>query len=211
MTAKLQTRKKPRTNYRLIRSLHIYSSMAMLLIMLFFTVTGFTLNHRDWFSGRGETEETMLELPASIASDSTWQRDPLQMGEVVRQWLGSEQGVRAAYISYEWDGDEQLLLIDMKRPGGRSTVEVTPYTATVMLQHRSKGTIALLNDLHMGRYSSQWWRLFIDVSAAVMLLFTLTGLWLVLPQKARRNRLAAASGAGLAIGLLFAALAQIPL
>jgi len=183
--------------------------MAMLMIMLFFTITGFTLNHRDWFSGRGDVVEVELPLPAALASAEGWQQDPLQVADDVRQWLSREHGVRAAYVSYDWEADEQLLLIDMKRPGGRSSVEVSPSTSTVLLQHQSKGTVAVLNDLHMGRYSSLWWRLFIDLSAVVMVLFTVTGLWLVLPQRTRRQRLFAISGAGLAVSVVFAALAQV--
>ncbi|MCV6588915.1 MAG: PepSY-associated TM helix domain-containing protein [Marinobacterium sp.] len=200
---------KPRFNYRLIRTLHIYSSMAMLLVMLFFTLTGFTLNHRDWFHGQGDTVEQQLLLPVNLADDARWQSDPLQVAEVIRQWLSTEHGIRAAYVSYEWEADEQLLLIDMKRPGGRSSVELEAGSTTLYLRQQSKGTVALLNDLHMGRYSSLWWRLFIDFSAAVMLLFTLTGLWLVLPQKARRQRLFMASVAGLVVSLGAAVLAQV--
>ena len=83
MTRHRRRADKPRTNYRLIRTLHVYSSMAMLMIMLFFTITGFTLNHRDWFSGRGDVVEVELPLPAALASAEGWQQDPLQVADDV--------------------------------------------------------------------------------------------------------------------------------
>jgi len=42
-----------------MRWLHIYSSMLGLLALLFFAVTGVTLNHADWFFSENEqTEES---------------------------------------------------------------------------------------------------------------------------------------------------------
>ena len=34
------------------RWLHIYGSMASLALVLFFAVTGITLNHQDWFASQ---------------------------------------------------------------------------------------------------------------------------------------------------------------
>lgn len=208
-SSRVKGKKSVWTNYRLVRTVHVYSSMLMLLIMLFFTLTGFTLNHRDWFSGRGQASEQQLTLPAELTRHPAWQSDPLVVAAALRQWLSAEHGVRAAYVSYDWDADDQLLQIDFKRPGGRSSVEVSPSQAQLLLIEQPKGNVAWLNDLHMGRYSSSWWRGFIDLSALVMLLFTLTGVWLVIPQHKRRLRLLAVSGLGLAVTLLFSVLATV--
>ena len=43
----------PSTSKRLlllIRSLHIYLSMLALLLLLFFAMTGFMMNHSEWFN-----------------------------------------------------------------------------------------------------------------------------------------------------------------
>ncbi len=39
------------------RTLHIYVSMALLLLMLFFAFTGITLNHPDWFGASNAIRE----------------------------------------------------------------------------------------------------------------------------------------------------------
>jgi len=184
---------------RLVRTLHIYSSMVMLLIMLFFTITGFTLNHRDWFSGESEPVSQELLLPAEFTDPVHWQVDPLGQGREVHFWLNRSHQFNGNQVSYEWLPDEQLLVIDLKRPGGYSIAEVDLEAESILLEQHDFGMTATLNDLHMGRYSGQLWSLFIDISAIAMLLFTLTGFWLVLPQKKRRNRLFAMSLVGFSV------------
>lgn len=181
---------------RIVRTLHIYTSMLMLLIMLFFTVTGLTLNHREWLPDAPPAEISELELPAGLQAFDKWQSNPMAQADQVRSWLSREHAVYGNQVSYNWQEDEQLLLIDVKRPGGYSLVEVLPEEGIAVLENQAYGATAVLNDLHMGRYSGSVWRAFIDFSALLMLLFTLTGLWLVLPQKKRRHRLLMISGLG---------------
>ncbi|MGL5977346.1 MAG: PepSY-associated TM helix domain-containing protein, partial [Aeromonas sobria] len=49
---------------RWVRPLHTYSSMLMLVIMLFFTVTGLTLNNRQWLPAASPLVHQRLVLPA---------------------------------------------------------------------------------------------------------------------------------------------------
>lgn len=184
------------SSIRLVRTLHIYTSMLMLLIMLFFTVTGITLNHREWLPDAPPAEIQELELPTALQALDRWVESPMTQAEQVRSWLSSDYGLYGNQISYNWQEDEQLLLIDVKRPGGYSLVEVLPEEGVAVLENQAYGVTAVLNDLHMGRYSGSVWRAFIDISALLMLLFTLTGLWLVLPQKKKRQRLFALSAIG---------------
>lgn len=184
---------------RIARTLHVYTSMLMLLIMLFFTLTGITLNHRDWFSDAEAAERTELGLPERFANPDDWMADPLDLGHQVRRWLASSHGIYGNQLSYEWEPDELLLVIDIKRPGGYSLVEVEVESGLILLEDQNYGAIAIFNDLHMGRYSGEFWSGFIDLSAVAMLLFTLTGLWLVFPQKKRRSKLLVLAGLGTAV------------
>lgn len=181
---------------RWVRTLHIYTSMLMLLVMLFFTVTGLTLNHREWLPEAPDARISELLLPGNLSDAQQWQATPLAQAEQVRRWLQREHGVAGNQVAFDWQPDEQLLMIDVKRPGGYSLAEVLPEEGVVLLEQQSYGAAAVLNDLHMGRYSGALWRAFIDLSALLMLLFTLTGLWLVMPQKKRRQRLLWLSGLG---------------
>ena len=72
-----------------LRWLHVYISMASFLAVLFFAVTGITLNHPERTLGANETlEEQSGELPPGwrIGEDADW----LQVAEHFR----AEHGVR---------------------------------------------------------------------------------------------------------------------
>lgn len=195
---------------KLIRTLHLYSSMLMLVVMLFFTVTGITLNHQNWFSSDQASELHEMDLPESLLSQLIFneqqslddQTDAWVIAAPLIHWLRQEHGIRGQAINLDWDPEERFLVIDTKRPGGYSLAEFDLATGRLTLERRNAGTIAILNDLHKGRHSGAVWQAFIDVSALVMLLFTLTGFWLLLPQKKRRARLFGVCGLGTGLSLL---------
>src|SRR5579871_2038472 len=81
-----------------LRWLHIYLSMLGLSAILFFSVTGFTLNHPDWFgdaqrrtSAEGQVEPQWLKNPARANTanvgdaGSAQSVDKLQIVEYLRQ------------------------------------------------------------------------------------------------------------------------------
>lgn len=183
-------------NYRILRTLHVYSSVVVLALVLFFAVTGITLNHRDWFTDRGSAVEEFLPVPDTILQATDWQARPLDGADALRRWLTDQHGLTGGTVIYDWDTDEQMLLIDIKRPGGYSSVEFSPFSAEVTVFHQRNGLVAVMNDLHMGRYSGIWWRLLLDITALIMLVFIVTGLWLVVPQKKRRRTLFKVAAAG---------------
>lgn len=192
---KSKSQPKGKSN-RLVRWLHSYTSMFMLVIMLFFTVTGITLNHRDWFESADAPKQLTVDMPDSFLIDGKWEKEPLDQANQLRKWLSSEHGIYGNKVSYEWEAEERFLVIDIKRPGGYSIVEADIEAGEVLVEQQSYGVVATLNDLHMGRYSGELWRGFIDISALLMLIFTLTGFWLVIPQKKKRNKLFAMSVIG---------------
>lgn len=189
-------KRKPKSklarSQRWVRPLHAYSSMLMLFILLFFTLTGLTLNNRQWLPTPDFTETVELSLPKTFAAKEMSR----SQGEQVWQWLKEDQNLPGGELSTEWLADESLLLLDIKRPGGYTTVEVMLDDETVMYEHQNLGWMAIVNDLHMGRYSGKVWSWFIDITAVVILLFTLTGFWLVLFHPKRRSRTLLMSGVG---------------
>ena len=55
-----------------MRWLHIYTSMLSLMVVLFFSLTGITLNHPDWLFGTGEVrQEYTGSLPKNAYSSNT--------------------------------------------------------------------------------------------------------------------------------------------
>lgn len=189
-------RKKPKSklarSQRWVRPLHAYSSMLMLFILLFFTITGLTLNNRQWLPTPKMAETVELSLPKQFSIAEQTEPNAQQ----VWAWLQDNQSLSGGELSVEWLADESLLLLDVKRPGGYTTVEVLFDDALVIYENQNLGWMAIVNDLHMGRYSGKAWSWFIDITAIVILLFTLTGLWLVLFNSKRRNRTLTLSGVG---------------
>lgn len=166
----------------LARTLHIYVSMALLLLMLFFAFTGITLNHPDWFGAtsaeRQEDEHPLPDFLLPVAADSSdWQ-------EAAAHWLASEWQASRADIEVS---EDELLLVQ-KGPGRYRSVVLDTEAARVFSESHDYGLIALLNDLHKGRNSGAVWSWVIDISAILMLLFSLTGAFLLLPQKRRLKR-----------------------
>ncbi len=187
---------------RWMRPVHVYCSLFMLAAMLFFTLTGLTLNHREWLPAAPKAQLREVVLPAELAASERWQKNPQQMGREAWRWLEDTQGLTGIELRYDWS-DDGVMLIDAKRPGGYVLAEVRVNEGVAVIENHRKGFFATLNDLHMGRYSPALWRGFIDFFAVLMLLFTLSGLYLVVPQRKRRTRLfgLAAAGGVLLLGL----------
>ena len=190
---------------RTVRVIHIYSSMVMLFIMLFFTLTGITLNHPTWFSSSEPAQLIEAHLPESLLEQMQHQLDlgqeetvdTLQLAMPLLQWIRDAYQVQGQELRLEWDAEEQFLIADIQQPGGYSIAEFDLAAGMLMLERKDASLIHQLNDLHKGRHTGDLWRGFIDVSALVLLLFTLSGFWLLLPQKKRRRRAFCVSGVGL--------------
>lgn len=164
------------------RTLHVYVSMALLLLMLFFALTGITLNHPDWFgASSADTQRDVTPLPAFLvpveASSARWQDN-------AAHWMASNwQGNRAEVeIS-----DDELVLVQ-KGPGRYRTITLLSEAQQVEIETLDYGLVAVLNDLHKGRSTGPVWSLVIDISALLMLIFSLTGAFLLLPQQRRLKR-----------------------
>ena len=132
---------------KFIRLLHIYSSMLVLVLLLFFAATGITLNHPEWQSTLGaESKALELQLPEPL-KQLEWTEDQLQQAmqaEKVALWLRDEHQVQGAVFNFSFEPDEQLLELDFKRPAGYSSVLIELETGRVELSTEYAGTLALL-------------------------------------------------------------------
>ena len=79
--------------------------------------------------------------------------------------------------------------MDYPLPAGYAFVTVILEEQLVEVAYKKGSFIGLLNDLHKGRYSGKLWQWLIDISAGFMLLFSITGL-VILLQNAKHRRLA---------------------
>ena len=172
-----------------VRRLHIYISMALLFVVLFFSVTGITLNRSELFElSQPNMQRSTLMLPTSLF---TIQDGRLKADEVAFETFLFEEanlsGVPSDLEIYaEIEGSELVIgevSMDFKGPGYNASVFVDVTSEIVEIETTNYGVIALLNDLHKGRNSGEIWKWFIDITALLMIFFVLTGVCLLLPKK----------------------------
>lgn len=176
---------------KFMRLLHSYSSMLVLVLLLFFAITGITLNHPDLlYSTAGKSSrQQVLTLPETLQYSDLPQSDSEQaaVASQFRDWLSREHQVKASVFSYQFDTDDSLLELDFKRPAGYASVVVDFAANTAELELEFNGYLALLNDLHKGRNAGLSWLLLIDLTAVACIIFALTGFYLMLKQATRRS------------------------
>jgi hypothetical protein len=183
-----------------MRWLHIYGSMLGLVALLFFSLTGITLNHPDWtFGGVRRQEEVAGAL------ELAWVRAELPEERVGRlevvEHLRRRHGVRGAVEEFRLDDRE--VLVAFKGPGYSADAFVDRETGAYRLIVVREGAVALLNDLHKGRHTGRAWAWVIDLSAVVMALIAATGLALLLYLRRRRmGGLIAGVAGGVILGVI---------
>lgn len=171
------------------RRLHIYISMALLLVTLFFAITGITLNRPELFERREPIiQQHTLTVPHSVLFSHSDTFQPNR--EELLAFLTKEtelRGTPSALDVYTEVEQGELLLgelsMDFKGPGYNATVFIDMTTGAAEFETTHYGIVALLNDLHKGRNSGGIWKWFIDVTALLMVFFVLTGVCLLLPKK----------------------------
>lgn len=191
-----------------MRWLHTYLSMLGLAVVLFFSVTGITVNHPDWFYGgvetqnqvRGQIDVKWLQRPVSpgtaVPDDPG---DPVDKLSVV-EFLRSRHRVRGAVSSFTVDESE--CIVTFKGPGYAADAFIDRANGQYSLVEQYHGWVAVLNDLHKGRDTGPAWSVVIDASALLMIVATLSGMILLLCMQRRR-------AAGLLTGLVGTILAAL--
>jgi hypothetical protein len=168
----------------LMRWLHIYLSMFGLATVLFFSVTGLTLNHPGWFSSGAERS-----TQAQGTLDPAWLHPRSPTGEVAKleivEHLRKAHGVRGALVEFRVDDRE--CQVTFKGPGSSADAFIDRETGRYDLTQSYHGFVAVINDLHKGRDTGPVWSVLIDVSAALMTVISLTGLVLLFYLKLRRR------------------------
>ncbi len=181
-----------------MRWLHTYVSLVSLLVVLFFSVTGLTLNHPDWIaSGLRQTEKTGT-LPVA------WLTGEPKKLEIVEK-LRADYGLRGALD--EFRVDERECTIAFKGPGYSADLFVTRASGAFQLTVAEEGALAALNDLHKGRHTNRSWAWLIDISAVLLTLISLTGLGLLFFLKRIRTVGLLVVGIGALLLVVFARLA----
>jgi hypothetical protein len=163
------------------RWLHIYLSMASFVIVLFFAVTGLTLNHADWFGDESVTTEYKgMVNPGWVNPTDTAAINKLGIVEHLR----TAHSIKGPVSDFRID--DRACSVSFRGPGYSADAFVDRETGVYKLSETRMGVVAILNDLHKGRDTGSNWSWVIDGSAIFMTLISGTGLILLLFLKKRR-------------------------
>lgn len=175
-----------------MRWIHVYTSMISLLVVLFFGITGITLNHPDWtFGDSTSTEVFRGTLPAGWDAAAQGNSvDFLAVSEFVRNTYDVKGAVNE-YNATDTDG-----LISFSAPGYAADLSFQIPSGTFSLTVVQQGFVAVMNDIHKGRDTDSSWGWVIDLSGGFLVLVAVSGLGIqVFQRKRRRSALLIAAGA----------------
>ncbi|RZL16454.1 MAG: peptidase [Pedobacter sp.] len=167
---------------KLSRWLHIYLSMVSFAIVLFFSVTGLTLNHPTWFGG-----DKQVETKYKGKLNVKWVNNPdttkiakLEIVEFLRKTHNAKGFVSEIRI------DDAEVSVSLKGPAYSCDAFINRENGNYEVSEIRMGLVAVMNDLHKGRDSGSGWSWVIDVSAVFLILVSLSGLILLCFIKKKR-------------------------
>lgn len=184
---------------RWTRLVHVYTSMISLALVLFFGLTGLTLNHPNWTFG---------DSVATTSESGTLAFDVAPGGTVdylaVSEFLRNRYGISADVGDYGTTGNQGS--ISYRAPGYSADATFDVTTGAYRVTVEQQGFVAVMNDLHKGRDTNGAWNWLIDVVAGFLVLISLTGLGLQLFLRRRRRSAVVVAAVGLAIAVVFSIL-----
>lgn len=167
---------------KLSRWLHIYLSMVSFAIVLFFSVTGLTLNHPTWFGG-----DKQIENKYTGKLTINWVNNPdtnkIAKLEIV-EFFRKKHNVKGFVSDIRIDDAE--ISLSLKGPAYGFDAFIDRTNGIYEASEIKMGAVAVMNDLHKGRDSGSSWAWVIDISAIFLILVSLSGLILLLFMKKRR-------------------------
>lgn len=168
----------------LSRWLHTYTSLVGFATLIFFSLTGLTLNHAGYFEGGDLVERTVEGL-----LDVSWcapEGEPEDVDELrIVESLRHDHGLRGRVQEFETDRD--LIFVVFQGAGYVADVQIDRGTGAFDGLETASGFWVVVNDLHKGRGTGVAWSWVIDVSAIVLLVAGVTGIWLLLYVRKRRS------------------------
>jgi len=178
------------------RTIHVYLSIALLIVLVFFSITGITLNHAELMVAEPQTEvRTLDNLPVLPLDDNGMIFDSPELAAYVRDEFGirmefADLTIAEPFVTIEYDG-----------PGYQALVEIDQELGEIYAESTDYGLVAVLNDLHKGRYTHIVWNALIDISGIILVIFSLAGFVLLLPNKFRFRKVLKYSVVGIVISV----------
>lgn len=174
--------------------------MAALLLVLFFGITGVTLNHPTWSIGSSVTSTSktgVLPVPPTLSDGGG--ANYLAASEYAR----SELGVTGEVEGFDTAGGSAT--IRYRKPGYAADLSFSTTDGTYTLDTTQQGMFwGILNDLHKGRYADTSWKWLIDIAGLLLVVMAFTGMVLQLFLKRRRTSAFILAGVGAIVTIVLA-------
>ncbi|MBD3586283.1 DUF2271 domain-containing protein [Salinimonas sp. HHU 13199] len=171
------TTKRRRSKWWDLRTWHWISSAICLAGLLLFAVTGITLNHASSIESQPVVTSVEKTLPDALIKTVKRARNGDTLPRGFSRWMTDNTNVDPGLFRLQWSDYE--LYGSRAGPGENSWFSVDLESGTVSYESTARGMVAFFNDLHKGRNTGFWWKMFIDAFSIATLLFSLTGLWLL--------------------------------
>lgn len=159
------------------RTLHIYLTLLALVMILFFSLSGFMLNHERWF---------ISENPRRITTDAVLPQELVKRADKfeVVEYLRARQDARGEVTHFSSDDDE--IRVTFSGPGRRSEITIQRADGNASIASEYQGAAALLADLHRGKGAGSAWKMILDATAILLFLGCVTGLIIFVALTKRR-------------------------
>lgn len=171
------TTRRRRSKWWDLRTWHWISSAICLAGLLLFAVTGITLNHATQIESEPVVTRVEKTLPETMITTLKRARNGNTLPRGFSRWMTDSANVDPGTFSLQWSDFE--LYGSRAGPGEDSWFSVDLETGNMYYESTARGLVAFFNDLHKGRNTGFWWKMFIDFFSIATLLFSLTGLWLL--------------------------------
>jgi uncharacterized protein len=160
------------------RTFHIYMTLVALVTLMFFAVTGFVMNHSDWFeSAPVESKETGTVPAKVLAGDSL----------AVVEYLRAHFQIRGEMIEDSYRAEGDAITVQFKAPSRTSEATITKADGGTEVIHTTKGLYGTVSDMHMGQHTGRIWKLVIDATAILVVTSSITGFTMWLGLRTRRK------------------------
>lgn len=185
-TTEVLSKPLKRKIFAFCRSLHVYSSSFIFSLLILFSVTGILLNHLDWISGQTKNDVVDIDVSEPLANqlNKLSSSAELKLDAIAKEF--HQYGLKNP-SDIQWDKEFGELILEYKYPAGNASVILNYSDEVYQIDYTSGKTLAILNDLHKGRNSGVVWSWVIDLSALIMIVFSITGLVLLLQNKKNKT------------------------
>jgi len=167
------------------RNVHLYVTLFGCALLVFFAVTGFMLNHEDWFSPAEPMTRTVqgsipIALLGSPGKEGDEEDEPVLAVPADRlavvELLRKDFGAVGALSSFEEHDDVRVVF---KRPGTEVEATINREDGKTEVTLRSQGLVGIMMDLHRGKSAGTAWSLLvIDSLCILVLVVSVTGIYM---------------------------------